>query len=73
MIKPEDFENERVIWREVCDLRPFKIPEDSIKCPDCKGSGKIIKLYRDPGPNEYMRCFTCDGKGFIPQLKKDKL
>lgn len=65
MIKPEDFENERVIWQaEIC-LKPHKIPEGNKKCPDCQGSGRQVKIYKDPGPNETMTCFTCMGKGYV--------
>jgi hypothetical protein len=66
MINHEDFESGRVVWREVCELRPYKIPDGFIKCSKCSGSGKVIKIYKDPGPNEYLNCFECDGTGFVP-------
>ena len=66
MIKPEDFENDRVIWREETILSPHKIPEGYKKCAKCGGSGKVIKIYHDPGPNEYMQCFVCNGLGIVP-------
>jgi DnaJ-class molecular chaperone len=62
---PKDLENNRVIWRIVQSLEPFVIPENYMKCPECDGKGKVIKIYRDPGPNEYMTCFRCMGKGYV--------
>lgn len=70
MINPSDFENERVIWREQFYLKPFMIPDGFDKCPKCDGRGKVIKLYKNPGPNEYITCFNCDGKGYVPSFNQ---
>lgn len=72
MIKPEDFENERIIWREEIILKPFRIPEGHIKCPKCDGKGKVVKLYKNPGPNEYWPCIECRGWGYIPSVADEK-
>jgi excinuclease UvrABC ATPase subunit len=64
------FESDRVIWRETTIIQSFRIPDGFTKCLECKGTGKIIKIYRDPGPNETMLCFECKGKGFIPETVK---
>lgn len=52
------------ILKEFVVLRPIKIPEDSARCPSCEGSGKILVVYCDPGPNKYCSCITCLGKGY---------
>lgn len=70
MINTDDLKNDRVIWREETFLKPIKIPEGSIKCPDCKGTGEILFMYCDPGPNKYWQCITCLGEGY---LKKEDL
>jgi DnaJ-class molecular chaperone len=55
------------IMREVIETQPFRIPKDHVVCPDCKGTGKILVAYNDPGPNTYWNCITCLGEGHLTQ------
>ncbi len=58
-------DDDRFILKEVVSVQRVKIPEGHVRCPDCHGTGKIVKIYRDPGPNEYMTCLKCNGQGYI--------
>jgi len=60
------------ILKEFSIFKPVKIPEGSVRCPSCEGSGKTLVAYRDPGPNEYWSCILCLGKGYekIETLEK---
>jgi DnaJ-class molecular chaperone len=62
--------NDDFIFREETILKKVRVPFGHIKCPKCNGSGKQIKSYRDPGPNEYMSCLNCLGVGYVKELKK---
>lgn len=53
------------ILREVWGVKRVKIPNGCIKCSECQGTGKVIKIFRDPGPNELMTCLTCMGIGYV--------
>ncbi len=53
------------ILREVVSVQRVRIPEGNVRCPDCHGTGKAVKIYRDPGPNEYMTCLKCMGQGYV--------
>lgn len=78
MINADDFENNRVIWRELSCMHPIKIPEGSVKCPDCNGSGKTRWRFSEPSPlnnpsqSDYFMCALCMGKGYekITTLEK---
>jgi DnaJ-class molecular chaperone len=58
-------DDDNYVYHTCTFVKRVKIPEGYTKCPDCNGSGKIIKIWKDPGPNEYTQCFTCDGKGYV--------
>ena len=53
------------------ETRRVKIPEDSIKCPDCDGSSRTRFRYSEPSPmnnpiaSDFMSCILCMGKGFV--------
>jgi len=71
---PDDFEIGR---RKVLGLKKegygeVKMTESEyVKCPNCKGTGKVIICYRNPPrQNEYFICWMCSGKGM---LKKELL
>jgi len=53
------------VLREVVSVQRVKIPEGNIRCPRCQGTGKDVRIYRDPGPNEYMTCLKCMGQGYV--------
>lgn len=55
-----------IIFRAIKTLEQITIPDGYHKCPDCQGYGEVVRIYKDPGPNEYMVCLTCNGKGFVP-------
>jgi hypothetical protein len=61
-------EEDGYVWREVPMLKRIKIPEGSIKCPDCDGEGKIRFRWSEPsfgsGNSDFLSCITCGGKGF---------
>lgn len=68
-LHPEDTTH---VYREKwgVTIEKVKIPEGSVKCPDCHGSGKVRYRYSEPGPfnnpgNDWINCFLCMGKGFI--------
>lgn len=47
-----------------------KIPEGSVKCPDCKGSGERRFQYSggcggQMSMGDYACCPSCDGRGFV--------
>lgn len=46
-------------------LRAHEIPEGFKQCERCWGYGEVVKIWRDPGPNEMMSCPDCDGKGYV--------
>lgn len=58
-------DDEGYVWKESFTLKRVKIPEGFIKCSECHGTGKQIKIFKDPGPNEYMTCLKCMGKGYV--------
>lgn len=46
-----------------------KLPEGVYVCPACYGSGRVVTVYRDPGPNKTGECFMCCGTGEIKKCK----
>ena len=57
---------EGYVWRKIETMEKLKIPEGSVKCPICEGSGEVRKYYGQPGDKgQFMICFECMGKGFI--------
>jgi DnaJ-class molecular chaperone len=64
-----DLETERTIAKRVFETK--KLPDGVYSCPACYGSGRVVMIYRDPGPNKYMSCGTCDGTGEIIKCKKE--
>ena len=60
------------ILREVWGVKRIKIPNGCIKCSECQGTGKVIKIFRDPGPNEFMTCLTCMGIGYVCNSQQTK-
>jgi thymidylate synthase ThyX len=47
---------------ELDDLRAAQIPLNE-RCPECGGTGRVIFMNCDPGPNRYCNCFACNGSG----------
>lgn len=58
-------DEEGYILKEVWGVKRIKIPDGCIRCPECQGSGQVVRIYKDPGPNEYMTCLTCCGNGYV--------
>jgi DnaJ-class molecular chaperone len=56
------------VFREEVTVRRVRVPEGYIRCPRCHGSGRDIRIYRDPGPNEYMTCLKCLGQGYVKEV-----
>jgi DnaJ-class molecular chaperone len=42
--------------------RKVKIPVGSVKCPTCRGSGRMRVAY--DSKNDFWTCITCRGKGY---------
>jgi len=66
-LHPEDKDH---VYLEVYSIsvKKVKIPEGSIKCPDCKGSGRIRYKYSEPShscADDFMPCILCQGKGYV--------
>jgi len=56
---------------QVNSRRGEMMESEYVKCPNCKGTGKVIIRYREPPhQNEYFVCWMCYGKGM---LKKELL
>jgi DnaJ-class molecular chaperone len=58
-------EEDGYIFREETVMKRVKIPEGNVRCPRCQGTGKDVRIYRNPGPNEYMSCLKCLGQGYV--------
>lgn len=44
--------------------KTLKLEDGEEVCPECRGEGEIVWMYRDPvGPNEMGICWTCHGSG----------
>ena len=63
--------DEGYIFREVTTFKRVRIPDGHKKCARCDGRGKVVKLFKDPGPNEYMECYFCGGRGFVERTADD--
>lgn len=62
MLKDED----DYVWCKATIMKKIKIPMDCVKCPDCKGSGEVRRIY---GPawmkNQFDDCLLCGGRGYV--------
>ena len=61
-------DDEGYIIKPFTIFKSIKIPEGFKKCSSCHGMGEVVKIFKDPGPNEYMTCPVCDGVGYVRAL-----
>jgi RecJ-like exonuclease len=58
------------VLKQVVTYKRVKIPDGSVKCPFCKGTGKIRIKYSEPPSNtqgDFWSCIRCGGKGFTSE------
>ena len=71
-------EEEGYVTRVTTRYERVKIPEGHVKCPDCKGRGRIRWRYSEPSPfndpsvSDYYDCPRCLGLGHLEKELKNK-
>lgn len=67
-------ENEGYVWVRDYTMKKVKIPEGSVKCKACEGSGELRRYYGQPWDRgQFMACWYCHGQGYVDKEWADEL
>lgn len=59
-------ENDNYVYKKEITMKQIRIPDDCVKCPDCKGSGEVRIIYGAPWvKGQFDDCLLCCGKGYV--------